>query len=266
MDAPPELAGQQASCPQCGAEFFVPAAPANMPAPPRPNPGNVRPKDARGFAGKSMRGPQQATPRKARKSFLKRVLLFGGGLLPVIAAIIGWFWYQDHRLQQHGVSQIEAMHLAGNEKLMYLAMADHHHNEAANSGTRITKRSTGTPGKEQYWSVLKSLIDDDLRKMPAAPNYEAVAGKTWLWKEGHAHYLMQLNKDGTYVKTKYWDVDHSYSKPKDTAKGKWSASAGQFHWTPDGESPSTQEIIRMGAGGFVLKSGADAADFWRFYN
>lgn len=80
-----------------------------------------------------------------------KALLDGIAALIILMIVGYFFWAQDNKLRDYGIATIEAMPLSANDKLMHLAIANHYHLNAANSGPKVTRRSTDTPDEAGYW-------------------------------------------------------------------------------------------------------------------
>lgn len=246
-------------CP-AGAEQWVPAGTIFRPPAGVQTPGGY----ASGDRKKSAPGaPGAAAPAAKKKSRLRQVLELAFGFIALIAALVGVFWYQDHRLWAYGQEKIAEMKLSAEQKRVHTAVAVFHHTAATNSGPKVSRRSMGFASKEDYWNALRLLVLEDVLAMAGPPDYAAPGGGSFLWKEGKAHYKLELSPAGTYEKTKYWDSDTSYKKPKGTERGTWSAGPDGFVWKPSDGPSRTERILCMRAAGFVLDSGGDEAAFWR---
>ncbi len=204
-----------------------------------------------------------AQPAKKRMHGCLQALLLGVGVLVVLSIIGFYFWSKDNALREHGIAQIETISESEDEKLTYLALAEYYHLNAANSGTRVTKRSTSRPSKEGYWVALKEAMIKDLRDIPASPAFDQVAGNTYLNKdfEEDCQYLLKLNSNGSYIKTKHYDK--GLKSASETEKGTWKATSGGFVWGPSGGTQETQKILRMGRNGFILRIDSESAKYWK---
>jgi len=266
----PEVAGQQVSCPHCGGQLVLPALGAAPPVMQQPQyqqqPPQYQQQPPMGAAPPSaaMQYQQQMAMQQQKKGGCMKVALWVGAAAAVLGVVLFFFWAQDNKLRKHGISQIEELGLSSDEELVYLAIAKHYHNNAANSGTRVTKKSTGTPSKADYWTELKKLIDQEIAAMPNPPQFEDITGNKYVWRQGMEHFVIEFKSDGTYKMTTHWDSDGpNYKKPNETTTGKWTADEDGFVWEPSGDSKQTQKILRMGREGFSLKVNDEEASFWK---
>lgn len=211
-------------------------------------------------AGSIVSGAMAPPPKKGMHGCVK--MLLAGLAVVIVISIIGYFfWVKDNKLREHGVAQIEAMNLPEKDQLIYLAIANHYHLRAANSGERSTKRSARNTDENAYWTSLKAYIEKDIAGMPDSPRYDQITGNTYLWIDGDARYKVTFKKDGTYEKNLYWGKKQK--DPSETENGKWLADVSGFQWKPRNEAASTQEILTMGREGFVLKIDSKSAVYWK---
>lgn len=215
-------------------------------------------------AGGGMPGAGFQQAKKGTHGCLK-ALGYAGGFAVFLGVIALYFWFQDSSLRRHGLAQIEAMTLTGDAKRVYLALADYHHLRASNSGTRVTKKSTGIPSKEQYWTVLKGLIEADLAEMPERPDFTVLNDNSFRLRVGDVHYLLVLGKDGTYENRRYWDAHFKSEDESWSHTGTWRADGDGFHWELADGGKLTDRILRMGSAGFVLDGDNNGIEFWKFY-
>lgn len=241
-----QIMGEELICPEGGSEWVAAASLATRQQAPLTAP------------------PQVMLPQKKSKSGCVGLLLLGLGFLVVITIIGFFFKSQDDNLRAHGIEQINKLNLAENEKLISLALAEHCHLKAANSGTRVSKKSLNTVSEADYWKALQNEMTEELRKLKGSGNFKSLAGNKYLYRdlEEGAFYILRFEKSGKYTQEKHWSSPKDGDTPAETENGSWELASDKLVLKPSGGNQQSLKIILNQQGGFIVRIGASEANYW----
>lgn len=257
-----QIMGEELICLEGGSEWVAAASLATPPqAPQLQAPLTAAPQNP-AFAGGVP--PQTMLPQKKGKGGCIAFLLLGLGFLIVIGVIGFYFKSQDDNLRAHGIKQVNKLNLEEDEKLISLALAEHCHLKAANSGTRTSKKSLNTVSETEYWKALQNEMAQELRKLKASGDFKSVEGNQYLYRdlEEDVFYILRFERAGKYQREKYWTKPKNGDSPSETESGNWEMSAGIIVLSPSGGSRQSLKVIFSQQGGFIVKVGASEANYW----
>ena len=212
--------------------------------------------------------PGTGLPEKKGSHGCLKWFFLGLGFL-VIVGIVGFFMKsQDDNLRAYGIAEIEKLPITGDKKLISLALAEHCHLTAANSGTRTSKKSFSTVSESEYWAALQNEMSKELRFLKSSGSVEDPGGGQFLYRhqdEG-SFYLLKFQKNGSYRKEKFWTRPKDGDSPVEEKSGTWELSSGQLVLNPSSGSRQSLRILLLERGGFIVASGESetvGAQYWK---
>lgn len=227
---------------------------------------SVQPQVA-GIGAPAQQAIQPLQPQKQGMNGCLKLLLMGVGFLVIIGIVGFYLKSQDDNLREYGIAKIEGLGLEQNKKLISLALAEHCHLRAVNSGNRTSKKSLNTVSETEYWSALQNEMKQALEKVNRDTNLKDVAGNSYLYHalEEGAYYVLKLDRSGKYETSKFWTKPKQGDAPTESTKGSWKVSSDKFVMTPASGSKTSQKILIMSRAGFIVKVSETSANFWKLY-